>query len=358
MRILQVCPNSYQNGIGGVSDHVMNIAERLAKGHDVTVFATNPNGRLAWREVVNGVKVQRFRCFAPGESYYLSADMLANLRRAKFDVVHGHNYHAFPMHFSSFAKCKKFVVTAHFHGAGSSVFRNCLFKVFKPIGKRTLCKADKIVAVSEFEKHLLCEQFAIDPSRVVVVPNGVDFMEYIDLKPRRHDFKSILYVGRLQTYKGVQYLIETLPTLDANVRLEIVGKGFLKDFLKKRAKELKVDNRVLFFQDLSRKELLQKYADADAFVLLSRHEAYSIAVAEALVAGTPCIVANASALTEWIDNESCFGVNYPIDISELSNLINSVLEGNIKRRGMKKWMRTKIVDWNDVSARLEKIYES
>jgi glycosyltransferase involved in cell wall biosynthesis len=155
----------------------------------------------------------------------------------------------------------------------------------------------------------------------------------------------------------VQYLIEALPTLDANVRLEIVGKGFLKDFLKKRAKELKVDNRVLFFQDLSRKELLQKYADADAFVLLSRHEAYSIAVAEALVAGTPCIVANASALTEWIDNESCFGVNFPINISELSNLINSVLEGKINIQAMKKWRKTKIMDWNDVATSLERIYE-
>ena len=35
---------------------------------------------------------------------------------------------------------------------------------------------------------------------------------------------------------------------------------------------------------------------------------FSIVVAEALAAKTPCIMANTSALAEWVDNKSCFGI--------------------------------------------------
>ena len=357
MKILQVCPGAYLSGRGGVSEHVVRISEGLVKrGHDVTVFATNPGG-LAWSEVVNGVKVRRFKRFAPGGAYFFSPSMLLALLNADFDVIHAHGFHAFPMHFASLAKCKKFVVTPHFHGAGHSVFRDCLFKLFQPFGKSTLLRADVVIAVSKFEKSLLLKHFGLDDSKIVVIPNGVDFGEFIGLKSHERGFRSILYVGRLEDYKGVQYLVDVLPRLPKDVVLEIVGRGSLRAALEKRAKLLGLDGRLLFFQDLPKRELLQKYVDADVFVLLSRHEAYSLAVAESLVAGTPCIVANASALTEWVDSTSCFGVDLPIGIGELADLINQVLRSKFKIRDINKWTGQKILCWNDVAKKLEKVYE-
>jgi glycosyltransferase involved in cell wall biosynthesis len=155
----------------------------------------------------------------------------------------------------------------------------------------------------------------------------------------------------------VQYLINVLPKLDNNIFLEIVGKGPYRKVLEDRAKQLKVYDRVLFFQDLPRRDLLKKYADADVFILLSQYEAYSLAVAEALMSGTPCIVANTSALVEWVDNQTCFGVNMPVDLDELARVINFVLNSEVDKQAMKKWVGTKILDWNTVVERLEKIYE-
>jgi glycosyltransferase involved in cell wall biosynthesis len=260
------------------------------------------------------------------------------------------------MHFARVAKCGKFVVTPHFHGVGHSSFRSCLVRLLKPFGKRTFDVADRIIAVSEFEKSLICKEFKIDPDKVVVIPNGVNFSEFNGLKRHNRGFRSILYVGFLDYYKGVHYLVEVLPKLADDVVLEIVGTGPIKPFLEKRARELKVYDRVKFYEDLSRRELLQKFADADAFVLLSRFEAYSLVVAEALTAGTPCIVANTSALSEWIDNESCFGVSFPIRIDELAGAINYVLDNGVNREAMKKWMGTKVIDWNDVTNLVENTY--
>jgi glycosyltransferase involved in cell wall biosynthesis len=130
----------------------------------------------------------------------------------------------------------------------------------------------------------------------------------------------------------------------------------LKPALEKLAKNLKVEDRIRFYHDLPRRELLQKYADADVFALLSKHEAYSIVVAEALVAGTPVVVTRTSALSEWIDNRTCFGVDYPISLNELADRINRALESKVDRKSTAKWNGTKILDWNDVVERLEKVY--
>jgi len=356
MEILQICPDFYVRA-GGISVHVRNISERLASRHNVTVFATGNGSRPPRYELKNGVKVERFKCYAPSNAYFFSWEMFLRLRQVKFDIVHAHGYHAFPLHFSVLAKCKKFVVTTHFHGKGHSAFRDSLIRLLKPFGEKTLRKADKIIAVSEYEKSLLCRQFRFDSERVAVIPNGVDLSEFSRLKKQNRGFRSVLYVGYLVDFKGVEYLVEVLPKLPDDVVLEIVGKGPLKPFLERRARQLGIYDRVKFCQDLPRRELLQKYADAEVFVMLSMHEAYSLATAEALATGTPCIVANTSALSEWVDNKTCFGISVPVNSNELAELVNNVLDNGADRRLMKKWIGTKILDWNDVTRQLEMIYE-
>ena len=356
MRILQVAPGSCEIGRGGLPEHIRNISERLAKRHDVTIFATNRKGMLPRYELSNGVKIERFKRYAPSGAYFFSLEMILRMRKAKFDIVHAHCYHAFPMHFSWLAKHRKLVVSTHFHGAAHSPFREPLFRLFKPFGKKILEAADNIIAVSEFEKSLLCRYFGLQQRKIFVIPNGVSLSEFAGLKRHERGFKSILYVGRLESYKGAQYLVDVLPKLDDNVVLEIVGEGPMRKALENRAKQLDVHNRVLFSQNLSRRELLQKYFDTDVFVLLSRHEAYCLAVAEALAAGTPCIVTNTSALSEWIDNQSCFGVGFPISLRELASSIRNIFDGAVNRKAMKKWLGTKILEWDEVVRRLEEIY--
>lgn len=356
MKILQVYMGYYQvDKGGGISVYVRNIAERLAKKHEVTVFATNPGG-LPRCEVQNGVRVERFSRFAPSTAYFFSLGMLLRLRKAKFDVVHAHGYQAFPFHFSSLADSKKFIASAHYHSLGDSPFRNSLLRLLKPIGGRTLRIADKIVAVSEFEKSLLADQFKLDPRRIVVIPCGTNTREFLSLKPQKRSFQSILFVGRLENYKGAQYLVEAMPLLRNDCVLDIVGTGPMRPVLERRARELGIMDRVVFHQEMPRRDLLQMYLNADVFVLLSKYEAYSMAVAEALTAGTPCIVAKASALTEWIDDKCCFGIDYPIKKEVLAELINSVLA--IRNSTQKcATASKKIKGWNEVVKQLEDVYE-
>jgi glycosyltransferase involved in cell wall biosynthesis len=275
--------------------------------------------------------------------------MARELKKAEFDIVHGHNYHALPLYFARNARAKKFIVTPHYHRYGHTPVRNFFIKLYKPFGRRIFARADKVIAVSRYEKQLLLNDFSIAEDNISVIPNGIDLSEFANLPAVPRESKTILYVGRLEEYKGVQYIIQTLPLLGKDSHLEIVGKGPYKVRLVKLIDELGLSTRVKFHQDLPRQELLMMCARAGIFILLSQHEAFSIVVAEALAAKTPCIVANTSALSEWIDDNNCFGIDYPINSGKLAELINKVIGKKVS--GVKLW------DWDEVTGQIARLYQ-
>jgi len=356
MNILQICPVAFRTREGGFAEHIWNISVRLAKNHSVTLYGSNPGGRYPKFEIVEGVKVYRFKHFSPANAFYFSLELPLNLRKSKFDVVHAHGYQTFPMHISRIAKYRKLVISPHYHASSQSAVRSFLLNLFKPIGQRTLLAANNIICVSDYEQSLICNRFSLGNGNICVIPNGVDFNEYAHLERKPNEFRSILYVGRLEKYKGVQHLIEVLPRLADNVVLDIVGKGPFQGSLEKLAKQEEVLERVNFFQNIPRDKLLQMFVDADVFVLLSKYEAYSIAVAEALCAGTPCVLANVTALSEWIDNRRCLGVDFPIRLDMLAAAIENLMGKRLKPSDIVDLVGTKILDWNSVVTRLENIY--
>jgi glycosyltransferase involved in cell wall biosynthesis len=206
-----------------------------------------------------------------------------------------------------------------------------------------------VIALSNYEKDLLIEDFQIEGHKIAVIPNGVNLKEFRGLEKKEREHQTILCVARLEEFKGVQYAIEALPLLKESVRLEIVGKGPYKARLIGLAKKLGVAHRIDFYQDLRGRELINRYVNADLFMLLSRYESFGITVTEALASKTPCIVANTSALKEWVDNKNCFGIDYPISSGQLARLINRVIG--------KKIVDVKLWQWEQVVKETLGIYQ-
>lgn len=353
MKIAQVC-SGYHSYIGGIETYVSEITERLAKkGYDIEVLTTDPSGMLSKEEVINDVSIRRFKSWAPHEAYYFSRGLKKYLTKNSnnYDLVHAHNYGVLPALYAMQTKGdNKLVFSPFFHGKGHTFFRNLLHMPYKYVGRKIFEKADSIVCVSNHEKNLVIKNFNIDQAKIVTIPIGLNLKEFKGLKRKEGDNKVILYVGRLEEYKGVHYLINVLPELSEDIILEIVGKGPYKTNLLSLIKQLNLGTRVRFYQDLPRNELLQKYANANLFVMLSKHESYGISVAEALTSRTPCIVADTSALREWINGENCFGIKYPLNNRELVDLINNTIGKTVSK--------INIYDWNDTTEELMKIYNS
>jgi glycosyltransferase involved in cell wall biosynthesis len=348
MRILEVCP-VFARSAGGVQHYVRNISERLAVNHEVQIFSATFM-KSPRPETVNGVVLKLFPVVGLRRTYHFSPEMLREIKQGSYDVVHGHNYHALPMHYCRYAKRGKLVINPSYHGRGHTPVRDLLLRLGRPLGSKIIRDADVIVTNSRYETDLLLRDFPILPGKVKQISPGVNLGEFAKHRTIPKVRENILYVGRLEEYKGVQHIVRALPFLDKAFRLDVVGNGPYKSHLVEMASELGVRDRISYSHNLPEDQLLDMYAGAGVFVLPSQYESYSFVVAEALASGTACIVARTTALTELVNDGGCFGLGWPIRPDELASLIRAV--AGIEAKGVP------VRDWDDVVADFVKVYES
>jgi glycosyltransferase involved in cell wall biosynthesis len=97
-----------------------------------------------------------------------------------------------------------------------------------------------------------------------------------------------LYAGRLLPWKGVSLVLRALAELP-DWHLEIVGSGQDETRLRKLARQLGVDERVMFTGWLSQEELWRSLVTANALVHPSLRDDSPLILAEALALGIPIV---------------------------------------------------------------------
>jgi glycosyltransferase involved in cell wall biosynthesis len=341
----------YPPHTGGVERHVAELAEGLVEqGHEATVLTADARTADApRRQRRHGVRVRRFRGLAPGGAFHVAPGLLGAVRNASADLVHAHNYHSLPVLFAALGthapglgSGTRLVVTPHYHGASASDLRDRLLSVYRLAGRRALRRADRVIAVSDWECARLADDFGV---RATVIPNGLDTARFADAEPPSPDDAThpadgrsyLLSVGRLAEYKGVQHVIRALPDLDYD--LVVAGSGDYGDDLHAVGRETGVSDRVHFLGYVPDEELPGLYAGASAFVTCSGFEAYGMTVAEALASGTPCVVRRAGALVDWTDRDDCVGVGSESGVSptEVADAVREVVGRDAPSEPLPTW---------------------
>ncbi|MFX0203273.1 MAG: glycosyltransferase family 4 protein [Candidatus Hodarchaeota archaeon] len=173
MRIAQICPKYYPV-IGGVETFVMETSKRLVeRGFEIEILTTDPSGILPKEEIIEDIKVRRFRSYTPKNFYHFSPTMLMELSKSRFDIVHAHGYQDFPAFCG--AASKRYnksinIVTLHlsFSKAG-----NWIYSIYNPsVGKYIFERATKILIVSPATLTKFPFLFKYQ-NKVACIPNGV-----------------------------------------------------------------------------------------------------------------------------------------------------------------------------------------
>ncbi len=159
-----------------------------------------------------------------------------------------------------------------------------LHEKFKKWDKKAVENADLVVANSSVIQKRIEKFYGVD-SQIIYPPvdvNGVDFNSEIK---NRGD--SYLYLGRLESYKGVDLVIKACAEL--NRKLIIAGTGSYEAELKDLVGKLNAKNLIKFegFVTESRKKSL--LFNSKALIFPVKDEDFGIVPIEANAAGCPVI---------------------------------------------------------------------
>jgi len=359
LRILFVT-KFYHPRIGGVETTVKELCENFVRrGHECTVVAMDRE--LAGRETINGVELIRFPVdsrLLGGLNRHVLNYMKEQLWPGRYDVIHIHSYHILLSAQTAYlcrTRAIPYVFSAHYHGKGHTPIRDLLFRAYHIYGRKILEWSEAMTSVSDFEKSMLLRDFHRLESKVTVIPSGIKMFDDV---PVGKNSDTILYVGRLLAYKGVDHVLRGLEWLKKRRRIvnfRIVGSGPHEQELRKLAEQLGIVDQVAWLGEIGEDQLGREYRAAGALVLLSAAEAYGLVVAEALSCGTPAIVAKKEALVEFLSEPGCVGIDDPSDPVKVGEIICGVLDGTlIGRIGP---FSHKIASWQAIADEYLRFYE-
>ena len=221
------------------------------------------------------------------------------------------------------------------------------------------CKeADVIIAVSNYTKDILVEEYGVNPEKIVVIHNAInvdDFTPSIQEKP----FKLVMFLGRLTLQKGVDYFLAAASKVlerKSNVMFVVAGKGEQLPRLIDIAINLGIADRVLFTGFLSNDEVKLLYSLADVFVMPSVSEPFGIAALEAMASKTATIVSKQSGVAEVINH--ALKVDF-WDVNEIANKIVALLEHEVLHRDLVENAYMEVLDmrWDKPAKEVLKVYE-
>ena len=258
-------------------------------------------GPATVHEGVDGVPVTRVRSFGTVGAVSVTPTLPWWLARANADVVVLHEPN--PMALLAYALVRPrtpLVVWMH-----SEVIRpRWQYRLFyEPLLNLALRRAARIVVASP--PMLDAPSLAPFRAKCVVVPYGIDPKPYtatpgIAARPASPE-PTVLFVGRLVAYKGVDVLLRALQGLP--VRAVIVGDGPCRAALESSAAELGVADRVTFAGQVPDETRLEWYRAADVFVLpsVSRQEAFGMVQVEAMLSGLPVVSTALPTGVPWVN---------------------------------------------------------
>jgi glycosyltransferase involved in cell wall biosynthesis len=170
----------------------------------------------------------------------------------------------------------------------------------------TVYRRSPFVVISESTRDDLVAR-GIPRERITVVHCGMDHQTYrIDPAVARTPTPTILFVGRLRRYKGVDWVMRVLPRVREQVpgaRLAVIGDGPFRSELERMAARLGVADAVSFLGFLPRADKVRHMQSAWVVVQPSPKEGWGLTVVEAGACGTAVVAADSPGLRDSVRHD-------------------------------------------------------
>ena len=368
------------HAIGGMQDHTRDLARGLVwAGHDVVVITSrHPEGKR--EEHLDGVRYVFVD--APrheNDPIWLRESYAAFVRlRAEqpFDVIHSESSSA--VEYLRHGVHRRVPLVAMFHGTLLGLAKARLksgLRTRRPLPILRAIRSVQWLATHEHFRHGAwyrfraceaivptrqqlkdtCRSCLLRPSRVHVVPNGVDANLFYPRSKREAQAElgldaSPLFacVGRLVPEKGNHHAVRALASLGAeepDARLVIVGDGPERERLEDLCHKLGVGGRVAFVGAQPHEAIAAYLAAADGFLFpTERDEALPIVLLQAMACARPVIASRVGGIPEVIGESSACGLLIPPgDVRALREMMLKILRDEELRSRLGEAARQRVL---------------
>ena len=249
--------------------------------------------------------------------------------------------------------------------------------------RRLIERVDAIVAGNARERAEMTWWYGVRTAKIRTIPCGIDLTRFLpyDRAAARAELglgtaPTLLFVGRIDPVKGIDFLIEGYARLRADwagdeapkliiVGGEIIG-GESGDELgpdlarvRARAEEYGVADGLIFRGPQPHETLARYYAATDLTVVPSRYESFGLVALESMACGTPVVASRAGGLAYTVEEgRNGLLVSYG-DVTALAAALGRALGDEALRRelGAGALATAQRYSWADVATRIRALYD-
>ena len=320
-KILQVTGSL---NVGGIEKLVFSFYERINREKFQMDFLLFDEEKSDLETKIQEMGGNVYRITNPKKNllkYYVELKRIIK-RNGPYDAVHSHLLFNTGIVMRAAYKCNVPIRIAHSHDNLSMEKNSIIRKIYIKLMRKYLHKySNKFCACSSLAGNYLFGKEFFQKNGTIIY-NSIDISKYKFNLNKRTNYRKELgikdddivvgNIGRIVPQKNQEFIIKLAKKLE-NLKFVIVGDGELLDYLKKKTKDEKISNRVIFTGIRNDVDILLNAFDI--FILPSVHEGLGIVLIEAQSNGLPCIVPKNVVPEEARIIDNFVFTEFPIDIN-------------------------------------------
>jgi glycosyltransferase involved in cell wall biosynthesis len=220
---------------------------------------------------------------------------------------------------------------------------------FTKMQTRVARRLNRIITVSENSFTDIVADHGVDPSKLHIVPVGVDVELFRPLpEVPQVPGRLITTASADVTMKGLKYLLEALAKVRTerdDAHLVVIGKRKPGGASDKAIRDLGLEDVVEFVTGVPERRIIELYSEAQLAVVPSLYEGFSLPAIEAMSCGAPLVATTGGAIPEVVGTDGDTALLVPPGDSEaLAAKLRWALEQPDLRTSVGARGRQRIID--------------
>lgn len=309
MKKIKILETIRQGKVGGGETHVLELTSNLDLSKFEPIVLSFTDGQMVDELKRRGIKTKVIYT-EKGFDINVWKQVLQFVKDEKIDMIHAHGTRAYSNVFWA-AKRLKLPMVYTVHGWSFHIDQKLHIRKFREMTERLLThNADTTICVSKSNEQDGIKRFNM--KRSTVIYNAVDFTKF-DRSNTFSDLRQqigidasktvIGYIVRITKQKDPFTMLQAMKLVceqSKDIILLMVGDGDLKDEAIQLAKDLKIDDQVIFLP--FRTDIPNVLNAIDIYCLPSLWEGFPIGILEAMAMGKPVVASPVDGTFEMVRN--------------------------------------------------------